>query len=40
MPDLKQIRSRLYVAIAALLVVDIIAVVMLVTPVVGWDSLR
>ena len=40
MPELKQTRSRLYVAIAALLVIDIIAVLMLVTPVAGRDSLR
>ena len=40
MPDLKQTRNRLYVAIGALLVIDIIAVVMLVTPVAGRDSLR
>jgi type IV pilus assembly protein PilO len=40
MPDLKQTRTRLYVAIGGLLVIDIIAVVMLVTPVAGRDGLR
>jgi type IV pilus assembly protein PilO len=40
MPELKQTRTRLYVALAALVVIDIIAVVMLVTPVAGRDSLR
>jgi Type II secretion system (T2SS), protein M subtype b len=40
MPDLKQARTRLYVAIGVLLVVDIVAVIMLVTPVAGRDSLR
>ena len=40
MPDLRQTRSRLYVAIGALVVVDIFAVVMLMTPVAGRESLR
>ena len=40
MPDLKQTRARLYIAIGALLVIDMIAVIMLVTPVAGRESLR
>jgi len=40
MPDLKQIRIRLYVASCALVVINIIAAVMLVTPIAGRESLR
>jgi type IV pilus assembly protein PilO len=40
MPDIKQARNRLYVAIGALLVINVIAVVMLVTPVAGREGLR
>lgn len=40
MADLKQTRKRLYIVFAVLLVVDIAAVAMLLTPVAGRESLR
>lgn len=40
MPDLKQTRNRLYLAMGALLVIDVIAVGMLITPVAGRERLR
>src|SRR5262249_49135787 len=40
MADLKQARNRLKIAIAALVVVDIVAVVMLLTPVAGSQEAR
>lgn len=40
MPDLKQTRSRLSIAIAALVLVDAVAVVMLLTPIAGMREAR
>lgn len=40
MPDLRQTRHGLYAAVGAFLVVDVIAVVLLVTPLAGRESLR
>jgi Ni/Co efflux regulator RcnB len=40
MPDLKQMRNRLKIAIAVLVLVDVLAVVMLMTPVAGSAAQR
>lgn len=40
MPELKSARTRLHIAIAALLLVDVAAAAMLMTPVAGRESLR
>jgi Ni/Co efflux regulator RcnB len=40
MADLKQTRNRLYLVLAVLLVLDIAAVAMLMTPIAGRESLR
>lgn len=40
MADLKQTRTRLYIVLAVLLVLDVTAVAMLMTPVAGRESLR
>jgi len=40
MPDLKRTRSRLKIAIAALVLVDVVAIAMLVTPLAGMQQRR
>lgn len=40
MPDLKQTRNRLYIVLAVLLLLDVAAVVLLMTPIAGRESLR
>ena len=40
MPDLKRTRNRLKIAIAALVLVDAIAVAMLLTPIAGMREAR
>ena len=40
MPDLKQTRNRLYIVLAVLLLLDVAAVVLLMTPLAGRESLR
>src|SRR5207248_2104347 len=40
MPDLKQTRSRLMVVIGAMVVIDVVAVAMLLTPLAGSEQLR
>lgn len=40
MPDLKQTRNRLYIVVAVLVLLDIAAVAMLMTPLAGRESLR
>jgi len=40
MAELKQTRNRLYIVLAVLLVLDLAAVAMLVTPIAGRESLR
>lgn len=40
MPDLKKTRNRLYVVLAVLVVLDIAAVALLMTPIAGRESLR
>lgn len=40
MPDLKQTRNRLKIALAAMAMVDVLAIAMLLTPIAGSEQLR
>ena len=40
MTELKQTRNKLYIVLAVLLVLDVTAVAMLMTPIAGRESLR
>jgi len=40
MTELKQTRNKLYIVLAVLLVLDVAAVAMLMTPIAGRESLR